>query len=395
MRTVLSVTGTRSDWGAMQPVYEAIHAVGMAQHCLMTSMLLLPQFIDDRMRVVEAFPGQIHEIPMQDERTTNDSMVQALGNAITLMTPYLYSIKPDIVLLQGDRGEMLAAALVALHLNVPVVHMSGGDRSGTVDDAIRHAISSVAHIHLTTCDPSSQELLRRGESAGRILTVGEPGLDTIVRTELLPRSDLWNDLGIPQEQDVILVAQHPVTTESDKAGAQMQATLEVCCAAAKEHGLAVLVTAANTDAGGDAINDVIRQFAARNDVHFIPSLGARRFLSMLRYARVLVGNSSSGIWEAPSFGLATVNIGTRQHGRLRSANVLDVPEYDSEAIYAALQRALYDETFREAARNCVNPYGDGHSAQRTAKILAELDIQDATLVAKWLDKGRDFLEFAR
>lgn len=395
MRTVLSVTGTRSDWGIMQPVYEAVHAAGMKQHCIMTSMLLLPQFAEDRQRVIDTFPGQIHEVPMQDERTTNDSMAQALGNAITRMTPSLSSIKPDMVVLQGDRGEMLAAALVALHLNIPIVHMSGGDRSGTVDDAIRHAISSVAHIHLTTCEPSSLELLRRGESAGRILAAGEPGLDTLLRTEFLSRSDLWDDLGIPQGQDVILVAQHPVTTESDKASEQMRATLEVCCAAAKEHNLAVLVTAANTDAGGDAMNDVIKQFAARKDVYFVPSLGARRFLSMLRYARVLVGNSSSGIWEAPSFGLATVNIGTRQHGRLRTSNVLDVPEYTHEAIRAVMQRALHDEDFREAARNSVNPYGDGHSAQRTAGILAGLDIQDATLVAKWLDKGRDFLEFAR
>lgn len=395
MRNILSVTGTRSDWGIMQPVYQAIDRLGMEQHCIMTSMLLMPRFREDMQRVHKEFPGQVHEIAIQDSRTTNESMAEALGTAINLMAPCMARLKPDAVLLQGDRGEMLAAALVAVHLNIPAVHLSGGDRTGTVDDAIRHAISSVAHIHLPTCEQSAQELLRRGESAGRIAVVGEPGLDTILQTNFLTRAQLWADICLPEGQEAILVAQHPVTTESSKARLQMQATLEATCAFAQKHGLAVVVTAANSDAGGEDINDVIAQYAARNEVHFYSSLGAQRFLSMLRYAKALVGNSSSGIWEAPSFCLPAVNIGTRQHGRLRAANVIDVPEFDVADITDALNRALFDDGFKAAAGSCVNPYGDGHSSDRVANILAELDVSDPVLISKWLDTGRDFLEFAR
>jgi len=186
-----------------------------------------------------------------------------------------------------------------------------------------------------------------------------------------------------------------VTTESDQAGAQMRATLDAVLRLARTHDMQAVVTAANSDAGGEAVNAVIAAYADDPRLRVRATLGARRFLSLLQAAVVLVGNTSSGIWEAPSFGLPVVNVGTRQHGRLRAANVLDVARHDAGEIFTALETAVLDETFRDKAARAVNPYGDGHAGERTARVLGLLDLDDPSLVAKWLDAGRDFLAFAR
>ncbi len=396
MRCVLTVTGTRSDWGAMTPVYAAIAATpGLRQECVLTGMHLLSRFAESRREVERNFPGPIHVAPVCDEDDTNAGMAKALGRGVVHMAEALSHVRPDILLLQGDRGEMLAAAIAGAHMNVPVVHLSGGDRSGTIDDSIRHAVSTLAHVHLTTCEASSRVLLGRGEAPGRILAVGEPGLDVIRAMDYLDRETICAELGLDPAKPLIVVAQHPVTTESDQAGPQMRATLDAVLRLARTRDMQAVVTAANSDAGGEAINAVIAAQAGDPRLRVRATLGARRFLSLLRAAVVLVGNSSSGIWEAPSFGLPAVNVGTRQHGRLRATNVLDVPHHDAEEILAALETAVLDPVFRDKAAQAVNPYGDGHAGDRTARVLGGLDLDDPRLVAKWLDAGRDFLAFAR
>jgi UDP-N-acetylglucosamine 2-epimerase (non-hydrolysing)/GDP/UDP-N,N'-diacetylbacillosamine 2-epimerase (hydrolysing) len=397
MRIILAVTGTRSDWGLMTPVYQAIAAhPDLHLECLMTGMHLLPHFAESKTLVEKEFPGPIHSVPiLEDGNNSNAAMARSLGHAVLGMTDHMNTISPDILLLQGDRGEMLAAAIVAAHLNIPVVHMSGGDRSGTIDDSLRHAISTFAHIHLTTCEASSAELVRQCESPGRIMAVGEPGIDCIKRMDFLDREALNAELGLTAGKPIIIVAQHPVTTESSQSAEQMRATLEAVTTFVSSGEAQAVLSAANTDAGGEVMNAVIAEYAAKPGFYFRPSFGSRLFLSLLKAADVIIGNSSSGILEAPSFGLPAVNIGTRQHGRLRADNVLDIPAYDIQSITAALYSALNDATFRSRARMCTNPYGDGRTSERTIVVLEALDLSHQHLVPKWLDKGEDFLGFAR
>lgn len=397
MRTILTVTGTRSDWGLMTPVYQAVAAYpGLRLECVMTAMHLLPRFAGSRALVETEFPGPIHALPILEEADgSNAGMARSFGRAVLGITERMIAVAPDIVLLQGDRGEMLATAIVAAHLNVPIAHMSGGDRSGTIDDSLRHAISTFAHIHLTTCEASSAELMRRGETPGRIMAVGEPGIDCILRTNFLDQDALRAELELDTKKPIIIVAQHPVTTESSRAAEQMRATLEAVASFVASGEAQAIVSAANTDAGGEAMNKVIAEYAPKPGFCFRPNFGSRLFLSLLKTAAVLVGNSSSGIWEAPSFGLPAVNIGTRQHNRLRAENVLDVPVHEAEAIRDAIAVALRDKAFCRRARATRNPYGDGRAAERTAAVLYGLDLAAPALVAKWLDRGEDYLAFAR
>lgn len=397
MRTILTVTGTRSDWGLMTPVHQAIatHS-GLRLECVMTSMHLLPRFADSKALVEAEFPGPAHSLPILEEADgSNAAMSRSFGRAVLGMTERMTAAAPDIVLLQGDRGEMLAAAIAAAHLNIPIAHMSGGDRSGSIDDSLRHAISAFAHIHLTTCEASSAELMRRGEAPGRIMAVGEPGIDAILRADFLERDALCAELDLDVGTPIIIVAQHPVTTESSRAAEQTRATLEAVASFVSSGEAQAIVSAANADAGGEAMNAVIAEYAARPGFYFRPNFGSRLFLSLLKTAAAMVGNSSSGIWEAPSFGLPAVNIGARQHNRLRAENVLDVPVHETGAIRDAIGVALRDEAFRRRARAARNPYGDGRAAERTAAILHGLDLTAPALVAKWLDQGEDYLAFAR
>jgi UDP-N-acetylglucosamine 2-epimerase (non-hydrolysing)/GDP/UDP-N,N'-diacetylbacillosamine 2-epimerase (hydrolysing) len=378
-RKIIAITGTRSDYGLMSPVYEEIarHS-GLDLELVVTGMHLLPEFAGSLQKVEQDRFGKLHYVKMLTEEDSGMAMAQGLGRAIVGFAPVFADARPDLALLQGDRGEMLAGAIAAAHMNIPVIHMSGGDRSGTIDDPVRNAISKFAHVHLTTCAASSENLLRMGEDAKRIIEVGEPGLDVIRTMQYLSREELAAQFGLDPAKPIVVVAQHPVTTEAAAAGAQMTETLE----AVRETGLQAVCTYPNSDAGGREMLGVLESYRSNPLFRIEANLGAQRFLSLLRAADVLVGNSSSGIFEAPSFKRAAVNIGTRQHGRTRASNVIDVA-YDRKAIADAIQRALSDAAFRAGLEDCVNPYGDGHTAPRVADILARIRITSG-LLAKWI-----------
>jgi UDP-N-acetylglucosamine 2-epimerase (non-hydrolysing)/GDP/UDP-N,N'-diacetylbacillosamine 2-epimerase (hydrolysing) len=363
----------------MSPVYSAIAAHPDLKLSLMvTGMHLLPEFVSSLQQVEQDSFGTLYRVPMLNAEDSGRAMAQGLGRAIIGFADAFEKIGPDIALLQGDRGEMLAGAIAAAHMNIPVLHMSGGDRSGTIDDPIRNAISKFAHVHLTTCAASSENLRRMGEDSTRILEVGEPGLDVIRTLDYVPAAELANRLRLDLGTPVAIVAQHPVTTEVDAAAAQMRETLE----AVRETDMQAVCTYPNADAGGREMQKVLESYRGQSQFRIESNLGARNFLSLLRIASVIVGNSSSGIFEAPSFKLAAVNIGTRQHGRTRAVNVIDVG-HDREAIAAAIHRAVSDASFLAGLEHCVNPYGDGHTAPRVIDILVRLRITPR-LLAKWI-----------
>ena len=385
-RSVLAVTGSRAEYGLMRPVFRSIieHPL-LNLEMVVTGMHLLPEFGASLAEIRNDHFCRLHEVHMAPAEDSGLAMAQALGRALVGLPPVLAKIQPDVLLLQGDRGEMLAAALAAAHMNVPIVHMSGGDFSGTIDDSMRNAISKFAHLHLTTCADSSARLLAMGEKRDRIIEVGEPGLDVIREMSAIDPKLLAAELGIDIDRPIVLATQHPVTTEADRAGWQMQQTLE----ALSEAGLQTVFTYPNIDAGGREMTRVLESYGGQAFLRIVPHLGSEKFLSLMRIASVMVGNSSSGILEAASFKLPVVNIGTRQHGRLRAINVIDVG-YAKQEILQGVQRALNDQQFRASLNKCKNPYGDGHTGPRTADILARMRISPA-LVAKWLDSDGGFL----
>jgi GDP/UDP-N,N'-diacetylbacillosamine 2-epimerase (hydrolysing) len=377
-RRIVSITGSRADYGLMEPVHRAIRAVPAFElHLIVTGMHLLPEFASSLAQVRADQFGELHEVDMKLGEDTARAMAQSLGRALEGIAAVLDRLKPDIALLEGDRGEMLAGAIAAAHMNIAIVHMSGGDASGSIDDPIRNAISKFAHVHLTNSAMSSQRLRKMGESTERIIEVGEPALDQLGSIAFAPIETLAQEFGLPPDQPFLLATLHPVTDEAHSAPLQMTTLLE----ALAELAMPTVFTYPNSDHGGQAMRDALESWRGRSFLHIQPNLGSRRYLSLLRHAAAVVGNSSSGLIESPSFKVPAINIGSRQSGRLRANNVIDVG-FDKAEIIAAVRRALSDETFRATFAACKNPYGDGRAAERTVDILKRLRL-GPDLTSKW------------
>jgi UDP-N-acetylglucosamine 2-epimerase (non-hydrolysing)/GDP/UDP-N,N'-diacetylbacillosamine 2-epimerase (hydrolysing) len=363
----------------MVPVFRAITDSPRLNHTLVvTGMHLLPDFRSVLAQIHRDHLGRLVHLHVPFSGDSGASMAMAFGRFTIRLTALFRKRRPDIVLLQGDRGEMLAGAIVAAHMNIPIVHMSGGDFSGSIDDSIRNTISKFAHIHLTTCARSTQRLIAMGESPGRIIEVGEPVLDVIRAMPFLAPEVLAEEFRLDLNAPLILATQHPVTSEVDQADKQMGITLR----ALETLGMQTILTYPNTDAGNRQMRCVIDRYRRRPFLRVVPALGLQKYLSVMRIASVMLGNSSSGLLEAPSFRLPTVNIGTRQHGRLRAANVIDVG-YNERKIVDGVRYALRDRNFRRRLATCQNPYGDGRTAPRTARLLERLRLSNS-LITKWM-----------
>jgi UDP-N-acetylglucosamine 2-epimerase (non-hydrolysing)/GDP/UDP-N,N'-diacetylbacillosamine 2-epimerase (hydrolysing) len=370
----------------MEPVHRALAAdTGIELHLLVTGMHLMPEFSADLEQVRSDKFGRLHEADMLVGGNTGRVMAQSIGHGVVAAAALIDEIRPDIVLLQGDRGEMLAAAISAAHMNVPVVHMSGGDFSGSIDDSVRNAISKLAHFHLTNCDASTRRLIGMAEQPERIVEVGDPGIDRLRTLDFLPFENLASELKLRPGEPFLIATLHPVTDEVAQAGLQMQTLLE----ALQDVGLTTIFTYPNADQGGYAMKEVLEAWRDRCFIRIEPSLGSRRYLSLLRHAAAIVGNSSSGLFDAPSLGIPAIDIGSRQHNRVAAPNVVRV-SHERAAIANAVRFVLADTGFRRGLANCRNPYGDGHAAERTIDVLHRLRI-GAALLAKWRAPTGPFL----
>ena len=386
-RRIFAVTGSRAEYGSMRPVFGAIVSGGKLHlELIVTGMHMHPAFRDSLEEIRKDAFGRLHMVQMVPGDDTGKAMAQALGRGILGIAEVFNEVGADVVLLQGDRSEMLAAAVAAAHMNIPIVHMSGGDLTGTIDQPVRNAISQFAHVHLTTCADSTERLRQHGESPSRIFEVGEPTLDVILKQEFAKPEELARDLRLDLSAPVVIATMHPVTTESAQAGAQIAAVLD----ALESFQLQTVFTYPNTDAGGEVMRDVLESRRGRDWLRIFPHLGSYRYLGLMRIASVMVGNSSSGIIEAPSFGLPVVNVGTRQYGRSRAANVVDVNCTAGE-IATGIRKTLENPDFRVIATTCSSPYGDGRAGVRAADILARLRISPA-LICKWIDSSEAVLD---
>jgi GDP/UDP-N,N'-diacetylbacillosamine 2-epimerase (hydrolysing) len=368
-RTIVYISGSRADYGLMRSVLFRINShPNMELHIAATGMHLLPEFgntIDE----IHKDGFTCHRVEATQDRDSKESMALFIGCFIRRFVPLVGEIKPDFILLLGDRGEMLGGAIAGAYLGIPVVHIHGGEITGTVDEIARHAITKLSHIHLPATEESAQRIIRMGEDPATVHVVGAPGLEQINEQDLLAPADVSRKYHLDCKKPVILVIQHPVTLEGGNPAYQMRQTLE----AIRELDEQSLVIYPNADAGGRAMIDEIRKFERLPKLQVFPTLGHKDFLSILRISSVLVGNSSSGIIEAPSFGIPVVNIGSRQDGRTRGKNVIE-SGYDKAEIKSAITYALQNTEFRERAKNAKNPYGYGNSSSLIVDILEKTPI---------------------
>ena len=305
---------------------------------------------------------------------TPTAFAKSLGVCIQSMTQVFEMLTPDIVLISGDRGEILATAVTAAYMNIPVAHIQSGDLSGHIDGSARHAITKLSHIHFPSCDDSAERVKKLGEELWRIFMVGSPQLDDVVRGHRLSSSEVGDRLNLDMAQPTAIVIQHPILSEIDQARDQMIETME----AVKELAIQSVVIYPNVDTAGQEIVKVIDEYGGLPFVKVCKNLEREVFLGLAGCASVLVGNSSAGILEAPSFKLAAVNVGNRQRDRMQASNVINVP-HDRRQISDAIRKALNDEGFNKTLSQCVSPYGDGHSSERIVKVLSEISLDQKIL----------------
>jgi GDP/UDP-N,N'-diacetylbacillosamine 2-epimerase (hydrolysing) len=304
--------------------------------------------------------------------------VKGLGIQLQGLVQTVLRIQPDFLLVLGDREESIAAALVSTYMNIPLAHIAGGDRViGNADDQIRHAVTKLAHIHLTTNKESKARVLSLGEQEFRVHDVGNPGLDRLMEVEELSLAQVSGNIKFQllETEPYLILIQHPLSSEIKDAYRQMKITLD----AIKAMGIKTIISFPNSDAGGLEIIRAIAEYDSLPFIYTAKNIPRVDFVNLLRNAACLVGNSSSGILEAPMLKLPVVNVGNRQIGRLHAENVQFV-SHDQDQIISAIQKAVYDESYISSVNGCSNPYGDGASSHKIAEIIANTVIDDNLLI---------------
>jgi UDP-hydrolysing UDP-N-acetyl-D-glucosamine 2-epimerase len=378
MRKIGVVTVARSDYSTCLPILREIAAdPELCLHLLVGGTHLVPEF-GLTVNAIEADGFAIVErIDMLVASDTPAGAAKAIGLGTLGLAQSFDRVRPDILLVVGDRTELLSVACAALPFRLPIAHVSGGDLTeGAIDNQVRHAISKMSHLHFVAMQEHADRLVQMGEESWRITVSGDPALDLIGQIRLRDREELSSHFGMALHDPLTLVTYHPETLRGDSADRDVGELLD---ALGSLPGTMVF-THPNADPQCKTIIERIRCFISkRADSGLFANLGQLNYYSLLALADVMVGNSSSGIWEAPTFGLPVVNIGCRQKGRTRAGNVVDV-DVESAAIRAGIERCL-DPSFRASLMGKVNPYGDGRSASRIVKAIKAIPL-DCRLMQK-------------
>lgn len=372
-RRITYLTGTRADFGLMGGTLRRLQTDPRVQVRLIVTGMHLEAAYGLTVREVEALGVPIAaRVPVDVAGRSPHSMAVAVGQAVIGIAEALAQDRPDVLLLLGDRGEMLAGAIAALHLGIPVAHLHGGERSGTVDEPLRHAITKLSHVHLVASEESRERVVRMGESPAQVFVVGAPGLDDIAGRAAPDRQQVLRRLGLPATAKFALVLFHPVVQEQREAAAQTRSLLQAARSRLAARGVAIIWLAPNADAGSAGILEALAN-DGESPITPITHLSRAHYLDALASAELLLGNSSSGIIEAASFGVPVVNVGSRQRLRQRNANVIDCEAQES-AIAQAIDRAT-----AMGHQVCANVYGDGQAGARIADLLASLPLPASLL----------------
>lgn len=378
MRSIGVVTGARSDYGVLRPILQRIQADPELKLLLFVcGAHLLPQY-GMTVKEIEADGFPIAErVEMLLPSDTPAAVGESMGLGTTGFARAFARTRPDILLVVGDRFEMHAAVVAALPFNIPVAHIAGGELTeGAIDDNLRHSITKLSHLHFTQTQEYAERVMRMGEEPWRVTVCGSPSLDNLRSLKLLAAPELEQRVDVRLGKPFLLVTYHPVTLETDDTARQVGELL----AALEAVGMPVVFTMPNADPANATIRRAVEQFVrGRENAWALENLGTQAYFSMMALAAAMVGNSSSGIIEAPSFRLPVVNIGTRQDGRVRGQNVLDVG-YGRAEIAAAIRCAVAPE-FRADLRDSRSPYGEGDASTRIVERLKSVPL-DARLIRK-------------
>lgn len=379
---VCAVTGTRADWGLLKSPLGLIrdHS-GFGLSIAVTGSHLSPlhgmtvdEIIDDGFEIAA-------RIPILEDGDDTLDVASALGRSVMGCAQTFYLLKPDLLIVLGDRYEIFGAVQAALLAQIPVAHLCGGDvTEGAYDDAIRHAITKMSHIHFVTNSDARRRVVQMGENPAFVHMVGSPGLDAIREVALYTRAETFQRLALTPRDRNLMVTFHPTTLEQEDAPEQLNELFGALGRLKTDWG--IVLTGSNADTNGLIFSRKAEEFArAHENAVFQQSLGQKLYLSTMAQVELLVGNSSSGLYEAPSYKIPTVNVGTRQDGRLRASSIIDCP-INSDAILRAIDTATATDY-----SNVTNPYGDGYTGRRIVDILAALEDPKALLRKQFFDRS--------
>ena len=375
MKKIMILTGSRGEWGYIRPIMKLAQKRKDVRLVLVVTNMHLIEAYGNSYKEIEKDGFKIdYKIHMSLDGYNHVTHAKSLGICLMSLPDIIDNEKPDWILLAGDRGEQLMGAVAAAYTYTPVAHIQAGELSGNIDGMTRHAIGKFVHMHLAANEDAVNRLIRLGEEPFRIFNVGAPQIDEMVQSRFTELAALEEKLSVNLRDGFILAVMHPVTEEADKAGEQARIFIQ----ALNEVAFPKVVILPNNDAGSNLVKDVI--YNDRYGEYYVYSnLSRGDYLGLLKNAECIVGNSSSGLLEAPTFKVPAVNIGRRQNLRFRGINVIDVP-FDKGLIVKAIEKAVSAEFRQYLDENCINPYGDGHSSERILDLLIHTEVDEHWIV---------------
>ena len=369
MKKICIVTTTRAEYGLFRPLIRGILEEQYFELCLVVSGTHLVEEFGHTIWEIEKDGFPIAEkIPILDIENSEIGVCNTMGNANRLFGEMFARQKPDMLVVLGDRYELIPICSSAMIFRIPIAHISGGEiTEGIMDDVFRHCITKMSYLHFPGCEEYRRRIIQLGEEPKRVFNFGDIGIENIKKMHYLTKKELEDAIGYSLEKPYAEVTFHPVTLENNTAEIQ---TMELVEALSRRTEINFIITLANADMQGNVINRVFKEAAGKyQNIFCYPSLGIQRYLSLVRYAEFVIGNSSSGIIEVPCFGVPTINIGERQKGRLRADSVIDC-DAKKEDILKSIEKAMSQE-FREIARNASNPYGEGNTSEKIIETIKD------------------------
>jgi len=359
----------------MVPIIQKIDADPLLEYSIIAADMHMASLFGKTIQDVKDFSDRVYTVETLMHSDSRLSRAKSIGICILGVSELLSQIRPDLFFILGDRGEVLGAAICAMEMNIPIVHIFGGDvTQGGVDEPVRHALTKIANIHLASNQDSADRIIQMGEEPWRVHNVGSPVLDLINQRCFSNPGEVAEKFKLDLKKPIVLLLQHSVTWQVDDAEHQIKETLK----ALVPLGYQTVAVYPCADPGYSVIIRELENMTKHAWFQVYPNLDYRDFWGLMNISSAFVGNSSAGVLESASFKIPFINIGIRQEGRLRAENVIDV-DHESQKIRESIELAIHDEPFRKRVENCVSPFGDGYASDRIVSILKGLELNDKIL----------------